>query len=130
MVISVAPTVTQPVFPALTKASPSPSLSNLKPTAIDESDFSLSTHFASSCIEITEFELTIFVLLSAMLLSLAHFFITSSLPTRTGLIPYSFTARKVPLSISSGALSPPIASIIILLIFGNIFHPFFIFKAF
>ena len=80
--IKVAPITTAPVEPALTKASPSPSARALKPTAIEESLFSLRTHLGSSHMEISLSASRIFIPSRLMLFSAAHFLIFSPLPAR------------------------------------------------
>ena len=129
-VISVAPTVTAPVLPAETNASPLPSLSSLKPTAILESAFSLSTDFASSVIVITPFVSTISVFLSVILFSLTHLLILSSSPTRIISTPNSSTASIEPFMISRGALSPPNASTIIFIYLSSLLTHLLLFRQF
>ena len=112
----VPPTTIAPVEPAETKASALPSVSSLKATAIEQFLCALTMEVGSSCIEITSSLCTI---LSSpenlMPLSEMHFSMVSLSPVRVISTPYSAEAAAAPFIISSGALSPPKASITILI---------------
>ena len=112
-----APVKSAPVFPALTHTSPRPSARSPSAIAIDESFFARTTDIGSSFIVITTSEFTISTSERSSDISPEIFLMISSLPTSIKLSSlHSFLASATPLSISSGALSPLIASTIILIL--------------
>ena len=111
-----APTTIAPVLPAETKASPSPEASIFMPTAIVQSSYDLTTSVGSTSTGMT-FSTSVIEMRSS---GIRFFWHTSrmifSLPQAMMSTPYSFTAMAQPLRTSSGALSPPKASTMILMI--------------
>jgi hypothetical protein len=112
--IRVPPASTAPVLPADIKASPFPSLRSPSPTTRDESFFFLSASVGDSSLVITWAASTISKPSKGVPCSFNTSSIRSLIPTRVMLQPYSSAAMTAPFTTSFGALSPPIASIIIL----------------
>ena len=113
--ISVAPESRAPVFPAETTASPRPSFSRFSATVMEESGLSRQARAGSSSIVTTSEAFT-------METPSGRFprprvwkqrRISSPLPTSTSSTPVSWWASMAPFTISRGALSPPMASIMI-----------------
>ena len=109
--MSVAPVSSAPVLPAETTASPFPSLSRFSATVMEESFLRLVAVLGSSSIVTTSRASTISI--SEQPSSARQAFTSSSLPTSTISTPSSFFALTAPLTTAAGALSPPIASMII-----------------
>ena len=108
-----APTCSAPVLPAETKASPLPSASIRRPTTMLESFLVRMALAGSSHISMVWVVFTISKCSSSAMFCLAALArMISSLPTRTSvrLSRFSATACAAPFTISSGALSPPMAS--------------------
>ena len=118
----VEPTSTAPVLPPETRASPFPSPSMRRPTAKEESFFSLVTLVALSHISITSGAFTTSSLSVTSLLwaRSRQARISLSRPTRITSAPSSRAASTAPSTVLWGALSPPIAS---KMIFIRLFPP-------
>ena len=123
--MSVPPTTIAPVEPAETKASACPRANSLKANAIELSEWALSNVVGSSCIEITSSVCTILSSPeNSILLSDIHFLISCSFPVKVISTLNSFEANAAPFTISSGALSPPNASITILIFISHFIKKF------
>ena len=109
MTIIVAPKARAPLFPALAKASPLPSLRACIPTAMELSDFDLSTLSGSSSMVSTSVQCRTSILLKLPSIpsSLALLKSLSLSPDTLISMPSTSIARAQPSSISPGALSPP-----------------------
>ena len=112
LTVSVAPVSSAPVLPAETTASPFPSLSIVSATAIDESFLRRVAVLGSSSMVITSLAFTTSI--SPQPSASRQALTLSSMPTSVTSTPSSLFALTAPFTISSGALSPPIASMIIL----------------
>ena len=106
-------TTIAPVFPAETNKSPLPPLSIERPTTSEESGFFLTVLTGLSSFVITSFALTTVTCSGLYLYFERSSFIRSSFPTIHMSCLISSEASTAPLTISSGALSPPIPSSII-----------------
>ena len=115
---SVAPESSAPVDPAETKASPAPSFSRFNPTVREESGFCLKAMAGSSAISTTSLASLISTPAGRLFWPQASTaFSTSAVrPTRMISTPWFRLASSAPRTISSGALSPPIASTMIFML--------------
>ena len=120
--VSVAPVRSAPVLPAETTASPLPSRSIASATAMDESFLRRVAVLGSSSMLIISLAFTISISPSAQPSFLRQVLTLSSMPTRVISTPSSLLALTAPRTISSGALSPPIASTIILTVKNLLRH--------
>ena len=118
--VSVAPVRSAPVLPAETTASPSPSLSIRSATAMEESFFRLVAVLGSSSMVTVSLASTISTETRSSSSRQAR--IASFCPTSVMSTPSSFFALRAPLTISCGALSPPIASTMIFNVENLLFH--------
>ena len=115
--MSVAPASSAPVEPAETKASPSPAASMRRPTTMDESFLPRMAAVGSSHISmVSEASATVMPAIS-MPFSRAQASMSRLRPTAVICTPYSRTAAAAPSRISFGALSPPIASMMMFITF-------------
>ena len=113
---SVAPESSAPVLPAEIKASPSPARSICSPTVMDESFFRRQARAGSSHISMVSVQWRIVTPSGSVSPHCAAACrISSSRPVSTMSTPKSRWACRAPLTISSGALSPPMASRMILI---------------
>ena len=112
------PTSIAPVLPALRKASACLSLTSFIATTSEESFFDLTAFVGTSSNSITSVAFTTSMPDLSFVFSSMILFISSSFPTRTTVMSgLPFTASSAPTTISYGALSPPIASTAILIVF-------------
>ena len=119
LVTRVAPDSRAPVEPAETKASPSPSLSKFRPTVREESFFLRKAVAGSSHISTTSLAWVTATPAGRSLMPLAARVLRMSSPRPTRMIstPYSLLAWMAPITGAWGALSPPIASTMIFMLF-------------
>ena len=112
---SVAPESRAPVDPAETKASPAPSRRSFNPTVREESGLSLKAMAGSSAISTTSVASLISTPAGRLLTPQAStaLRISAVRPTRVSSTPCFRLASRAPRTISSGALSPPMASTMI-----------------
>ena len=115
---SVAPASSAPVEPAETKASPAPSRSSVIPTVREESFVFLNAVAGSSEISTTSDASRISTPERSVVspLDSITFRISAARPTSRMSTPCSFRAASAPCTTASGALSPPIASMIIFIL--------------
>ena len=115
LVMRVAPVSSAPVEPADTMASPPPFFSSVRPTPMDVSFFRRNTVAGSSHIS-TVSVVGITAAPSGRAVrphALTASRMAASSPVNTMSAPKRFCACSAPLTISSGALSPPMASTMI-----------------